>query len=169
MTACDAGIKSPSVSGNIMTLVLAWAALWFASATSLGSAQKIALENTAWTLTIVSGRALDASNRTVQLKLDSTQKRAYGFAGCNNFSGRYGLSRSALTFSDVASTRKGCIDPALAKVEYAYLAALSRVRSWRIRGTTLTLRNAAGRSLLTFEQSAEPENPTSPKQKKTAI
>jgi heat shock protein HslJ len=113
------------------------------------------LENSEWLLSSVSGRAVEKKERPARLMLDSKQGRAFGFAGCNEFSARYRASSEALTFTRITYTRKGCADADLAKLEDAYLAALSDVRSWMIKGTTLSLQDAAGRSVLTFEWSAK--------------
>lgn len=150
-------IRSSSVlqRARLGTIICAYAGPWCVFAMTMQSAQKIAIENTHWSLTSVSEGALDAKHTSARLMLDSKEGRAFGFAGCNNFSAPYRLSRSALTFQRITSTRKGCVDADLAKVEDAYLAALKRVRSWRIQATTLSLRSAGGRTLLTFERAAE--------------
>ena len=83
--------------------------------------------------------------------MDSSEGRAFGFAGCNEFSARYRTTARELTFQQVTYTRKRCPDPVVMRVEDAYLAALPRVRSWRLQGRTLSLRGTGGRPLLTFE------------------
>ncbi|MEO7409512.1 MAG: META domain-containing protein [Vicinamibacterales bacterium] len=105
---------------------------------SLDATQKISLENTTWSLTRLAARALDKKEHSPGLRLDEKERRAFGFAGCNEFSARYRLSRSTITFERITYTRKRCVDPYLTTVEDEYLAALKRVRSWRVQGTTLS-------------------------------
>ena len=120
---------------------------------TVASAQPGRIENTPWALTAVVGTAKDARRASAGLLLDSSEGRAYGSAGCNEFSARYRITARELTFRRITYTRKRCPDPDVMKLEDAYLAALPRVRSWRLQGTALSLRGAGGRPLLTFERS----------------
>ena len=113
-------------------------------------AQRIALEDIEWTVTRVPGITIKVKEHRPRLVLDSKEARAYGFTGCNEFSARYRQADRSLTFQRITHTRKGCLGTAAARTETALLNALSEVRSWRIEGSTLLLRNRSGRTLLTL-------------------
>jgi heat shock protein HslJ len=123
------------------------------------SAQPVTIENTRWALTAVVGVVRDARQVSAGLLLDSSEGRAYGSAGCNDFSARYRITARQIAFQRVSATRKRCPDPEAMKVEDAYLAALRRVQTWRLQGTTLSLRGAEGKPLLTFERSRTERGP----------
>ena len=129
------------------------------SVLAIASAQPLRIENTRWALTAVIGVVRDARETSAGMLLEAAEGRAYGSAGCNDFSARYRITARELTFQRVTSTRKRCPDPEVMKVEDAYLAALRRVRSWRLQGATLFLRGAGGRPLLTFERSQTGRGP----------
>ena len=126
------------------------AVLWIAFDVSTGPVQKITLEGTTWSVATVAGQLVSGISSPPQLALDAKTGRVSGFTGCNDFSARYRRQGRGLAFQRVTYTRKGCVEPALAKTEAAFLDALRRVRFWRIDGTTLSLLNAAGRSVMTL-------------------
>jgi heat shock protein HslJ len=83
------------------------------------------------------------------LRLDGGQ--ASGSGGCNSFTGSYQVAGPTLTFVDeVASTLKLCTDD-VQTIEDAYFAALPEVAGWIIVDDVLQLRDAGGRTMLTFE------------------
>jgi Heat shock protein len=114
--------------------------------------EQATLEGSAWLLTRVNGQSIGKLAQTPRLALDKSSGLASGFAGCNDFSARYASKGANVTFSRVTYTRKRCVDPLGTKAEDAFLRLLPQVRSWRIRGATLSLRNASGKLLLEFTQ-----------------
>ena len=115
------------------------------------------LENTRWALTSVAKSQVGTMRGDPHLVLEPQTSRASGFAGCNQFTARYHLSRRSLTFSRISSTRKGCLDPGERRIEDAFLSALGQVRSWRIAGTTLTLLDARRAALVQFSPNTVPK------------
>ena len=80
--------------------------------------------------------------------LENTHWKLIG--GCNRFMGGYSLSNSALALPNLASTMMACVDGM--QYEHALHTALRQTSSWRIEGERLTLLDAAGKSLATFEK-----------------
>lgn len=80
-------------------------------------------------------------------------KRVQGTSGCNGYSSSYTTDGSRMRIrNDGVSTQIAC-QGAPGKVEAKYLDALTRVRRWRIAGTTLTLSTSTGRRLLVYRAS----------------
>jgi heat shock protein HslJ len=120
-----------------------------------GNTQTDPLEGTTWRVITVAGQPVQESPGAPYLALDANSRRASGFTGCNDFAARYRLDGRRLTFDRITHTRKGCVDRAMTKIEAAFLDALPGVRSWRIQAMTLTLRNAAGRPLMSLQRRAK--------------
>lgn len=83
----------------------------------------------------------------VQFMLEENQVR--GFSGCNNFLGNYQLDGHTLQLTPMAGTRKMC--PAGMDQEQAFLHAFTEVVGYQIEGEKLSLRNADGETVATFE------------------
>ncbi|MFN3265568.1 MAG: META domain-containing protein [Deinococcales bacterium] len=56
-----------------------------------------------------------------------------GFAGCNNFNGRYKQSGVRLEFTGFATTRKAC-EKSLMDAESTFLSRLASVKSYSVSG-----------------------------------
>lgn len=69
--------------------------------------------------------------------------------GCNQFSGKATVYGTKLTFGALASTRKACAE-ALMDQEQKYAEALAAVRSYRLEGQFLKLRDNADVDLITL-------------------
>jgi heat shock protein HslJ len=72
-----------------------------------------------------------------------------GAAICNQLLGSDRLQGTSLTFGAVDTSRMMC--PSGMDVERRFLAALQATRTARVRGSTLELLDAKGRSLASFE------------------
>jgi heat shock protein HslJ len=70
------------------------------------------IEGIQWYLTEVGGSPVSpmADDKQPHILLDPEEKQATGFAGCNNFFGRYELDGSSLTFGPMGATRMACPD-----------------------------------------------------------
>ena len=90
---------------------------------------------------IGSGGVIDSAQTTLAFSSDG---RAEGSGGCNQFSGPVSVDGDAMTFGHIASTRKACV-PALLDQEQKFLIALAGTRSYTLDGSTLTLLDASGR------------------------
>jgi heat shock protein HslJ len=75
-----------------------------------------------------------------------------GNSGCNGYSGSYRTSGGSMTISNVAGTQMSC-GPIADAIETAYLGRLGKVASYAINGSTLTLSDASGSTLLTYSVS----------------
>jgi heat shock protein HslJ len=84
------------------------------------------------------------------LLLSARDARASGFAGCNQFTGRYELSGDALRLGPLAMTRMACPDSM--DLEQRYSSALEATRTYRIKGSQLELL-AGDRVVAVFQQS----------------
>jgi heat shock protein HslJ len=78
-----------------------------------------------------------------------------GSAGCNTYTAGYTYDADHITVSHPAATSRTCPDAAMEQ-EAAYLGALHRVASFDVRDTTLTLDDARGVTLLTYEHEPPP-------------
>src|SRR6266496_513752 len=75
--------------------------------------------------------------------------RVQGQNACNSYGARYTVHGSRMTIDpEVAGTQVECPD-----IDATYEAQLVKVASYRISGTTLTLRDRAGRELLVYRAS----------------
>ena len=98
-----------------------------------------------WVLTDLKGQPL-VSGSNVTLKFDA--KGIQGDAGCNSYGGKYKVSGSSLTFSEVTSTLMACADGQVMRQESAFLGALQRTTGYRLEGGQLVLLNADGDTLV---------------------
>ena len=68
-----------------------------------------------------------------------------GYSGCNNYSGGYEASATALRIDPLASTQMFCDKPAgVMEQEHQYLTALQNAATYEIAGSKLTIRDAGG-------------------------
>jgi len=118
----------------------------------IGSAQSSPLTANAWTLATLLGKAPLA--QTELTAAFTTTGNVSGSSGCNRYSGHYTSSGSTLKISSLASTQMACATKIMAQ-ESVFLKALASARSYAVSGTTLTLRNAAGKTLLTFKAQSQ--------------
>lgn len=136
------------------SLFLSAAALFAMSActtpaTPSATGASLPLEGTHWRLAKLGGQAvpMPAGVREVYLTLDGAQRRASGFAGCNQFFAAYTLNGNSLRFERPGATMMAC--PALAQ-EQAYLDALAATANWRVSGDRLQLVDGQGKSQAEF-------------------
>ena len=115
------------------------------------------LQNTDWTLTHLQGKPvrLGEGRATPSLRLATNASRFSGSGGCNTFMGTYELRASSITFGPAASTRMTC--PAM-DLETRYVAALGRVKTWRMAGTALELLDVKRQAIARFEASGQREH-----------
>ena len=104
-----------------------------------------------WSLVQLEGRPAGpgGGRHGPTLLLSSRDARASGFAGCNQFTGRYELSGDGLRFGPLAMTRMACAEGM--DLEQRYAMALAATRTYRIKGSQLELL-AADRVLAVFQQ-----------------
>ena len=108
------------------------------------------LDGTAWTLKTyaVSGTATPVpSGMIVDAKFAGG--KVSGFAGCNVYSGSAAISGATLKIGPVATTMKAC-DPAVTKVETAYLANLAQAATFTATADGLTIFDGSGKQVLIY-------------------
>jgi heat shock protein HslJ len=96
------------------------------------------IEDTKWQLVEVSNEPVSplAGEKRPHILLDSAQKKATGFAGCNNFFGSYEIDDIALKFGPLGSTRMSCPDLQLS-LETEVFKALDQTSGWEIKDDVL--------------------------------
>lgn len=96
------------------------------------------IEDAKWQLVELNNEPVSplAGEKRPHILLDSSQKKATGFAGCNNFFGSYEIDEDALKFGPVGSTRMACPDLQL-NLETAFFNALDQTNRWEIKNDVL--------------------------------
>lgn len=143
--------KNPFLAA-LMVSTLALAGCAGFDAASSGTANNASLENTYWKLVTVGKRQnlISGEAREAHFVLHAEAARLAGSTGCNNLMGSYERKGDQLSFGQLASTRMAC--PAeLMVLERNFLNALDDVANWKVVGETLTLDNAQGEELASFE------------------
>lgn len=113
---------------------------------SYTEAVPVTLTNTTWSATgINNGKEavtslVAGSTITAEFSEDGTLS---GNAGCNMYNGTYEVSGDSMTIGPLATTKKAC-EPDVNEQEANYLAALTRVTKYTIRGDQLELRDDGG-------------------------
>lgn len=114
------------------------------------------LENTAWNLTMYNiGNAVtsiptDIEGASIAF---APEGKLYGSTGVNRISGAYTFAPDGkITVSTVALTRMAAPNEEAAKFEMLQVELLEQAVFYGINGTTLTLRNSDGETLLVYEK-----------------
>ena len=117
----------------------------------LASMQTVAAEKVpealvgSWLAEDIGGRGvIDDLQTTLEIREDGTYG---GMAGCNHFTGTFGLSGATITFGPAAATRKMCV-PAVMDQERKFFEALKSELVWRIEGSKLFLGGRNEKSVL---------------------
>ncbi len=114
-----------------------------------GAPGGVTLAGTRWRLIELDGRAPLNAGTPPTLYFD-TRDRAGGNSGCNIYNGAYRISGATITFGNLASTRRACLDPALNTQEAAFYQAFGAVTSWELTGAELLLKDGNGATRLRF-------------------
>ena len=105
-----------------------------------------------WKLTVLMGKKIQDSTgkqQEIYIILNSVDKSAHGFAGCNNFSGSFEVSPgNRIMFSKMISTLRAC--PAI-EVESHFLKILQTVDNYTVNENVLQLNKAKMAPLAVFE------------------
>lgn len=109
------------------------------------------LTNTYWRPVELAGKpvVVEDNQRELHLMLVPGENKLRGFAGCNQFLGRYDLKDNSLRFTGVATTRKFC--EGVMGQEQAFLRLLEGTASHKIVGEALDLYDGNGKLLGRFE------------------
>ena len=112
------------------------------------------LEGTAWTLKTydVNGTATPVpSGMVVDAKFAGG--KVSGFAGCNVYTASAAISGATLKIGPAATTSMAC-EPAVSKVETAYLANLAQAATFTATADALTIFDGSGKQVLTYGAAA---------------
>jgi heat shock protein HslJ len=140
-------MSSSKVTRMTRALLILVAALLAVSAADAGSTQSSPLTGKVWVTTTVLGNApLPGTQLTAEF---TAAGDLTGSAGCNRFGGTFTTFGQSLRVSALSTTQMACAPKIMAQ-ETAYLKALVGSRSYAVSGARLTLRNAAGRAVLTY-------------------
>ena len=95
-------------------------------------AQSAGIEGIHWYLTELGSAPISplAGDKQPHMLLDPLEKQATGFAGCNNFFGRYDRDGSSFTFGPLGATRMACPDLETG-LESTFFEALKSTRNWK--------------------------------------
>ena len=109
---------------------------------------------------------LNADGETVTALADrevtaefSPDGQVAGSGGCNRYFTSYTVDGSNLTIGQAGSTMMACEPVEVMQQEAQFLTALGAAATWQIEGDMLTINNAAGATVLTF-QASEPASLT---------
>lgn len=139
-------------------LATMFTAVVVAMLTACGTARNAASQadalNGEWRITRVGDMTVNTQDaeKEAYLGFNSAEKQMNGCAGCNRIFGPYttGDKAGSISFSNVASTRMMCADMS---VEDKVLEAMGKVAAFKIKGgKTLTLKDAAGESLIVLKK-----------------
>lgn len=74
-----------------------------------------------------------------------------GSAGCNSYTGAYGINGNTIMIDALAVTEMYCAEPeGIMEQEYDYLTALGSATTFKIKGSTMEMANADGMVVLVF-------------------
>ncbi|WP_111493538.1 MULTISPECIES: META domain-containing protein [Marinobacter] len=110
---------------------------------------EITFTNTFWRLAHVGGEKVAAENGVnAPYIVFLDDGRVNGFAGCNDFRGRYGTFEGQFRFVEMAATRKICPGE---PVEPAFMKAMRQTVAVDIKDDELLLLNTEGQPLAVFK------------------
>ena len=115
--------------------------------------QQPAFKNTYWRLTLLNSEGVQrVDNQREPHLVFNEDGRVSGSDGCNNLSGAYSRNDASLTFSQLVTTRKACMEGMQQAQEF--LQTLSTITSYQVIGKHLEMRDASGQLKLRFERVA---------------
>ncbi|MGP4844445.1 YbaY family lipoprotein [Marinobacter sp. 1Y8] len=122
------------------------------SVTAAAAPGQVKMTETFWKLVELNGDPIKADvgvrAKEINIVLHGEDKRAVGFAGCNNFSGSYTMSGSEISFGALVSTQMACL--AGMDVEDSYLKMLQETTHFKQVGGVLTFLNDSDEAVLEF-------------------
>jgi heat shock protein HslJ len=134
-------LRTTTIVGGVLCMAMLLASCMKQAAPPPG-VEDAGIEGIQWYLTEVGGLPVlpTADDKQPHILLDSSQKQATGFAGCNHFFGRYELDGSSLTFGPMGATRMACPDLETG-LETSVFETLGNTRKWKKADGALLLLN----------------------------
>jgi heat shock protein HslJ len=106
-----------------------------------------------WRLTEVDGAAIKTTQAYIEF--DREAKRVSGDSGCNRITGGFRVDGANLTFFQLASTRRACLDGDIQRVETNFLKRLEQTTTFQIQRDTMHF-YAGDNPILTFKVESVP-------------
>src|SRR5688500_18370684 len=114
----------------LITLITGTSISIFAQTERIGTRQ--------WKLVQLNGINVANSSRAY-IELDPAQARFTGNTGCNRMFGSALVQGRRVDFSNIGTTKMACLQPAVSRVETAFVRALENVDRFRQRNNSLEL------------------------------
>ncbi|MBT0608565.1 META domain-containing protein [Aequorivita echinoideorum] len=106
-----------------------------------------------WKLKTLNGKDVvmgENQLKEVNFTLKNAENRISGFGGCNEFSGKYTLADgNSISFSEIISTKMYCENPMFNESDFFKM--LGQAKTYEADKDMLTLQDASGKKLATFE------------------
>lgn len=96
----------------------------------------------------------------ITITFDAATNKVSGFSGCNRFFGTYKVEGNTITFSNIATTKKFCLDKEN-QVETKVLNAINNASSFKLKNNELTLMADSKVVLKTVKRSETKPKPKS--------
>ncbi|REG87624.1 DUF4377 domain-containing protein [Winogradskyella sediminis] len=110
---------------------------------------KLALHDI-WATTHINETPIESTSNVPTLEINTTEMRAYGTNGCNNYSGQIkNITANTIKFGAMASTRKMCMDMTIPD---RFDKAFNTVSTYKKDGLHLILYNSTGDEVLRFKK-----------------
>ncbi|WP_175455623.1 DUF4377 domain-containing protein [Winogradskyella thalassocola] len=103
-----------------------------------------------WATTHINSKAIESTTTVPMLEINTTEMRASGTNGCNNYTGQIkNITSNTIEFGAIASTRKMCMDMA---VPDRFDKAFNSISTYKKEGLTLSFYNEAGDEMLRLKK-----------------
>lgn len=135
--------------------LLLFAAMLLSSCVAQKSVYQLSGE---WRVSSLGGQAIAESEDAPFIGFDTNQSLVYGFTGCNRITGTIDASafvNGKADFSQIGMTRMLCQD---SKYERPLMDALQKAYSSEVTGSTITLKDRDGQTLLTLTKQSTNAN-----------
>ncbi len=117
--------------------------------TTKGTTNPVPLFGTKWMIENIGGKRILTPEGGNEIYIIISEKEgAVGSSGCNTFRGKADASGSSLKLGPMATTRMMC--EGLMETESSFLSALDKTASYSISANKLSLKDASGKVLATF-------------------
>ena len=136
----------------IIILLISTCNLFSAQPPASSSSTESKLANTQWRLTSFGATGAETpviEGTTITLKFGA-DGRAGGSGGCNSYGGNYRERGDNLSFSQIISTKRACLEERANQQEQSYFAALESASKFKLADNCLTIFHGDGRSTLNF-------------------
>lgn len=126
-------MRSASLYSFLLIVLLACSAKTAKTATT----QTPVLSDGEWTLQSIKGESITGLKKPITLKITTADKRAVGYAGCNQYFSSYTLEGKTISFASVGRTRMYCKDTM--ETEEKFLEVLGSVNTYKQEENKLLL------------------------------